>query len=104
MIFDTVSRHQSGVLSGACLKEYIQQKRSGENTPLNPPGAATGDPAFATGRQLIFTDSLPTLKEAEQLLVEEALRRAKNNQSIASGMLGITRSALNKRLNQKETV
>jgi DNA-binding protein Fis len=34
----------------------------------------------------------------EQLLVDEALRRATGNQSIAATMLGITRQALNKRL------
>lgn len=48
--------------------------------------------------QMRFPDKLPTLKEMENLLVNEALRRAKGNQGIAASMLGITRQALNKRL------
>ncbi|MCX7988742.1 MAG: sigma-54 dependent transcriptional regulator [Thermodesulfovibrio sp.] len=45
-----------------------------------------------------FPDKLPTLKEMEDLLINEALRRSKGNQGIAASMLGITRQALNKRL------
>lgn len=48
--------------------------------------------------QMRFPDKLPTLKEMENLLVNEALRRSKGNQGIAASMLGITRQALNKRL------
>ena len=47
---------------------------------------------------LAFPEPLPTLKQAEQLLVGEALRRAGGTQSVAAMMLGITRQALNKRL------
>ena len=39
-------------------------------------------------------------KEVEKKLVDEALKRANNNQTIAAQMLGLTRSALNKRLNR----
>ena len=41
---------------------------------------------------------LPTIKQAADLLVEEAMNRADGNQSIAAGMLGITQQALSKRL------
>jgi DNA-binding protein Fis len=47
---------------------------------------------------LSFFEQLPTLKQAEQLLIEEAMQRADGNQSIAALMLGISRQALNKRL------
>jgi DNA-binding NtrC family response regulator len=46
----------------------------------------------------LFPEHLPTLKEAEHYLIEEALRHADGNQGIASNLLGITRQALNKRL------
>ena len=46
----------------------------------------------------LFPERLPTLKETEHYLIEEALRRADGNQGIAAGLLGITRQALNKRL------
>lgn len=51
--------------------------------------------------QMRFPERLPTLKEMEEILVTEALRRAKGNQGIAASMLGITRQALNKRLHKK---
>ncbi len=42
--------------------------------------------------------TLPAIKDTEQLLIDEALRRSNNNQTIAAQLLGMTRSALNKRL------
>jgi DNA-binding NtrC family response regulator len=41
---------------------------------------------------------LPTLKEASELLIREALRRSQNNQALAARMLGVSRQALNRRL------
>jgi DNA-binding protein Fis len=49
-----------------------------------------------------FSETLPTLKELEQMLVDEAMRRAGGNQSIAALSLGITRQALNKRLRKEK--
>jgi DNA-binding NtrC family response regulator len=68
------------------------------------PGLAgeAAETANEPGGQVVFPEQLPTLRQVEQLLVEEALRRAGGNQSIAATMLGITRQALNKRL--KKTV
>lgn len=40
----------------------------------------------------------PTLKEAELLHIEDALRRAGGNQGTAAALLGISRPALNRRL------
>ncbi len=51
--------------------------------------------------QMRFPEKLPTLKEMEEILITEALRRTKGNQGIAASMLGITRQALNKRLHKK---
>jgi len=50
---------------------------------------------------LAFSDRLPTLDQAAELLIDEALKRANDNQSIAAGMLGISHQALNKRLRQR---
>lgn len=44
------------------------------------------------------TGPLPTLKAAEQALIEQALARAGGNQGLAARMLGLTRRALNNRL------
>lgn len=45
---------------------------------------------------------LPTLKDAEALLIDRALERAGGNQRVAAEMLGITRQALNKRLSRRD--
>jgi len=42
------------------------------------------------------------LKETEQLLIDEALRRSNNNQSIAARLLGMSRRALNNRLRRSD--
>jgi len=92
MVFDAVSRHKSGILSMNVFKERIEKNRSeisfDSNSPVN------------TGEKVFFSDPLPTIKEVEKKLVDEALKRANNNQTIAAQMLGLTRSALNKRLNR----
>jgi len=43
-------------------------------------------------------EHLPTFGEAAELLVEEAMSRAKGNQTIAARLLGISQPALSKRL------
>ena len=45
---------------------------------------------------------LPTLKHSETDLIEEALKRSGGNQSIAAGILGISRQALNRRIKTRE--
>ena len=47
---------------------------------------------------------MPTLKEAEEYLIREALRRSLGNQRTAAVMLGITRQALNKRLTREPSL
>ena len=44
--------------------------------------------------------ALPSLKDADGLLIDEAMRRAEGNQASAARMLGLTRTALNRRLNR----
>ena len=91
MVFNAVSLHASGKLSMDAFKAEIFK-----NQP-----ALAGDlmeKAAESEGQMAFPERLPTLKQIEQLLIDEALRRADGNQSIAARMLGITRQALNKRL------
>ena len=68
-------------------------------------GKDFGDPDQPAPKQLFyetfaagFSDQLPTLKQAEQLLIDLAMGRSEGNQGIAAGILGISRQALNKRL------
>ncbi len=85
LIANALATHQKGTLSLASFRAAL--------------GDATQPPeADEKLRKLIFTDRLPTLEEAGRLLVEEALQRAQGNQTIAAGLLGISRPALSKRL------
>jgi len=88
LVYDSVSRQSSLTLALADFKTGIQRE------PPQEPGES-GPPLLA------FTDRLPTLDQAAELLVDEALRRAGGNQSIAAGMLGISHQALNRRLHQR---
>ena len=45
-----------------------------------------------------FHGPMPTLKEMEKFLIDKALETANGNQTIAAGLLGISRKALNNRL------
>lgn len=57
-----------------------------------PGAAAVASPP--TGPLLLVPGRLPTLAEARDLVIGEALRRANGNQSIAARMLGISQPAL----------
>jgi DNA-binding NtrC family response regulator len=92
MVFDAVLRHTGGVLSLESFRRTVGTREpppSGESSA----GAAAGPPLLFSG-----LPRLPTLKEAVDQLVAEALTRARDNQGIAASLLGITRQALNKRL------
>lgn len=61
---------------------------------MEPEPSAFGDHEPASS----FPARLPSLKEATERLIEEALRRSQGNQAIAAGLLGISPQALSKRL------
>jgi DNA-binding NtrC family response regulator len=91
MVYNAVSIHAAGKLSMDTFKAEVFKA---------PPGQAGElfSPADTVAGATVFPEPLPTLKQVEQLLVDEALRRAGGNQAIAAMMLGISRQALNKRL------
>jgi len=94
MIFDAVLRHNGGVLSLESFRKAVGTR----DAPLAGEGSA--DAEAPEGPPSLFggLSRLPTLKEAVDQLVAEALERARDNQGIAASLLGITRQALNKRL------
>lgn len=88
MVFDAVSHHQSKMLSMERFRIHIQAK-----------GGFSGTKSTLSNQEdSCFRDleKLPTLREARQRLIKEALRRSGNSSSVAAGMLGISRSGLNK--------
>jgi DNA-binding NtrC family response regulator len=93
MVFDAVSRHTSGTLSMRPFWERIHPDSSGD--PDMTPASS------CNGVKVAFSSPLPTLKEVQELLIQEALKVADGNQTIAAGILGMSRRALNNRLCSK---
>jgi transcriptional regulator with PAS, ATPase and Fis domain len=96
MIFDAVAQHKSGILPMDSFKDIIKQEHTSFQT-----GSLS-----STQNAYVLTDipgRLPTLKEAEDYLISEALKLSDGNQGIAASILGITRQALNKRLTRKKS-
>ncbi len=89
MVFDALSRHKSGTMSLNSFKSRI---------------ASEGDPkdcgAVNTGKNnsMKFPARLPTLKQSADMLIAEAMKRSRGNQSVAAMLLGISQQALSKRL------
>ena len=95
LIFDAVSKHKSGKLSTEVFKTYISQE--------HPAFAEDSKQVPAEETALItFAEQLPTLKQSEQMLISEALKRSEGNQAIAAMHLGISRQALNNRLRRSK--
>jgi DNA-binding NtrC family response regulator len=91
MVFDAVARHKSGpVLSAKSFRKTVKQQL-GIKTALKGSATRAGN-----------DDRFVTLKEAERLHIEEALRRAGGNQGTAAALLGISRPALNRRLSRMQ--
>jgi len=92
MVYDAVALHSRGVLS---MESFL--KAMGAST-ISVNAADQLDETT-----LRFPDgSLPTLKEAERVLITQALKLADGNQGAAARYLGITRQGLNKRLNRSK--
>jgi len=90
MIFNAVALCEDGTLSMDPFNAWIGSVRDQAGPELFP--AVIGE-----GR-----GEMPTLKEAEEMVIKEALNRAGGSQSKAAKMLGITRQALNRRLLTKK--
>lgn len=89
MIFDAIGVHSAGVLSLESFRRSVSL--TAPTTAQRPAGQGTYAP-------LLFPGKFPTLQEAEYCTIEEAMKRAEGNQSIAAELLGISRRALNNRL------
>jgi DNA-binding NtrC family response regulator len=95
LIFDAVSRHESGKLSLESFHKHIRPEASAELS--RPAGVAQElDSLYASLQRL------PSLKEAEESLIQEALDRTDGNQTLAAVMLGITRQTLHRRLRKSD--
>ncbi len=95
LIYDAISVHQRGVLSLETIRKRVQQAH------LNGTIGAKGE--IPLDEPVFIPAQFPTMKEAEDFIIEEALRRAEGNQTLAADMLGLSRRALNNRLRRTQT-
>ncbi len=94
MIYDAVSLHKSGILSLDSIRRKLSDQIEGEKRSVRKE-EIEDSPIVITGR-------FPSLKETEDAIIKEALKRADGNQTIAAEMLGISRRALNNRLQRNK--
>jgi two-component system response regulator HydG len=94
MVFDAVARCRGGIIGMESFREMIGADRA--FAKIAAANAALNKPVWD-----LRSEVLPTLKEAEDFLIAETLRRSNGNQSVAATLLGITRQALNKRLSRE---
>ena len=92
MVYDAVAQHKSGILSMDRFRETVFQTGG----DCDPTPIETNPFTNLPGR-------LPTFKEVESLLLDEAMGRAKGNKSIAAALLGVSRQTLNYRLRQQQS-
>jgi len=97
LIFDAISLHSSGILSLDSMRKKIAEHKDDKVTR-----SAVSNSSQNISDELIIPGRFPTLGEAEDSLIAEALKRAEGNQTIAAELLGISRRALNNRLQRKK--
>ncbi|MCB1878901.1 MAG: sigma-54-dependent Fis family transcriptional regulator [Chromatiaceae bacterium] len=96
LVFNAVAQHRSGaVLSMQSFRDVVRKGHRASAFEHKCTDAVAGSSLAISGR-------FPTLKEANRFLVEEAMRKATNNQGVAATLLGITRQSLNRRLKNKD--
>jgi len=93
MVFDAVARHKSGVLSLKYFKDFIQSNSDHISVAFME-NDKNSDLLIDLSR------NFPAIRDVIDYMIKEALKRSNGNQGIAATMLGITRQALNKRINK----
>jgi len=95
MAYDALSQHRSHILS---MSQFLKAMGRRE-IPV-----AAVDTVHATSDNIFAgLDTLPTPEQAYEFLIDEAMRRSKGNQSLAARLLGMSQSALNKRIKRTES-
>lgn len=93
MVFNAVSCHTSGILSMESFRKSIEHKRKSMSLESEWGTASPQEHFF-----LKYSQPLPTLLQAEDLLIKEAMKQARGNQSMAAQLLGISRQTLIRKL------
>ena len=90
MIENAMSRSSAKSLPTSYFKEYLQANSTG--------GAATEPSIDLQDNRISLSGGFPKIKEVEEYVVSEALKRSKGNQNVAARLLGLSPSALSRRI------
>jgi two-component system, NtrC family, response regulator HydG len=96
IIFDAVAQHESRMIS---MKPFRKMVNTSKTSLESDSGTLTlGEEKANNQANVLYPGRCPTLKESENSVIREALRRSDDNQGVAASLLGISRQALNRRL------
>jgi len=88
LVYDAVANHKTKMLNLGVFKKYIDEN----SIKSDSVAAATAEKVKQF--EVKSWETLPTIKEITNVLIDEALNRTNGNQSIAARLLGITRQTL----------
>ncbi|MBN2442891.1 MAG: sigma-54-dependent Fis family transcriptional regulator [Spirochaetales bacterium] len=94
IVYDAVSQCDSPILSLSVFKDYIEKRIKNTNRGTQKLDQDT----FS----LSYSGRFPTMKEVEDFFIQEAMKVADGNQSIAASFLGLNQSTLSRRLRDKK--
>jgi two-component system, NtrC family, response regulator HydG len=100
MVFDAVALSKAGILSLEPFRHFIVKEKM--NTRALLPAERVADHQAVRDKLELIWGHFPTIREANDLLIDTALDAAKGNQGIAATMLGLNRSALSMRLKARK--
>jgi len=93
MVFDAVAGQKGNILSLHSFKKAIG---------IDVESHSDYRLSFTKRKGCVtFHETLPTFKEIEQLLLEEAMDRVQGNRSLAADLLGVSRQAISQRVKKK---
>jgi DNA-binding NtrC family response regulator len=103
IVFDAVARSKAGKLSQEPFRQVMTTGRTQTPVPTTPGSTPGEDPRQGMLEEI--WGHFPTLHEAENYLIDYAMKVAQGNQGTAATMLGLKRQTLNVRLkNRKKTL
>jgi DNA-binding NtrC family response regulator len=96
MVYDAVGQCHGSSLTIDYFKNRLPRMPATDrpNAAPHPSGVSAAVSLFQS------LPDLPTLKSAEQMLIDEALNRSKGNITLAAHLLGMSRQALSNRINR----
>jgi DNA-binding NtrC family response regulator len=89
LLFDALATGSGGTLPLAPIRSYLAKHRQGGDS-------IEVEPVDSESR-FSYRGRFPTLKEVQDFLIQEALRKTGGNQSLAAKLLGVNQSTLSRR-------